>query len=591
VIPIAFRFDDPSPASDRALEVEILRRFAERGVPLTVAVIPVCRVNGASMELEGAHVEHIAPLARAGLVEVALHGYAHEERNRTPDGDPTEFWGVPLAQQRELLKSGQRCLAAVFGAAPEGFVPPWNTFDAATVAAARAEGFRYISAAREVPRAADGHVPLVPISCSVSQVWTAVPEAERFRTLEPVVIAVLHHYDFKESGATNSRLDLAELDRILDWVAGHPALESATVSRLAARIPPAHWRRSVRRWRIRARAHWRIQRRLPATCLLTGSLAGALCRKVFPEAGRRSPEAPRDGALQIATIRAAALYLRHSPLTWGRWRLIRAVLPMLRSAGNAMGQRLVRCRHGFTMLVDLEDWLGQYVYLTGAYEPPTADAIAMLIGPRDTVLDIGANAGFFTLLAAARVGPAGRVVAFEPIPAVRRELAANVARNGFANVAVREEAVSDRRARLRIFEGPREHRGISSLRQLEEAAASLEVPAIALDDLQHELGPVRLAKIDVEGAELLVLQGAAAVVARDHPHLVIEFTDEYLRAFGHSAEALGSWLLERGYALYRIEPTGLIRFGQGNVPANVQFSALCVHGNRLPAALAGKVRD
>jgi hypothetical protein len=102
---------------------------------------------------------------------------------------------------------------------------------------------------------------------------------------------------------------------------------------------------------------------------------------------------------------------------------------------------------------------------------------------------------------------------------------------------------------------------------------------------------VRLAKIDVEGAELRVLEGAAGVIARDHPHLVIEFTDEYLKAFGDSAEALANWLVERGYALYRIEPTGLFRFGRESVSAAPQFNALCVHGDHLPEALARKVRD
>jgi FkbM family methyltransferase len=294
-------------------------------------------------------------------------------------------------------------------------------------------------------------------------------------------------------------------------------------------------------------------------------------------------------SLRALVIRTAALYLRHAPVSRGRWRILSAVLPMLRAEGKTMGRRVVRCRHGFKMLADLEDWLGQYVYLTGVYEPPTAEVVQMLLGPGDTVLDIGANAGFFSLLAAARVSPSGRVFAFEPIPSVRRELEANVARNGFGNVRIRDEAVSDRRATLRIFEGPAAHKGLSSLRRIDGVAGSFEVSAIALDDLQEEIGPVRFAKIDVEGAELLVLEGAANLIARDRPHLVIEFTDEYLRAFGHSAEALSNWLFDRQYALYRIAETGLFRLARGRVPSDTQFNALCVYEDRLPPSVARKV--
>jgi hypothetical protein len=80
------------------------------------------------------------------------------------------------------------------------------------------------------------------------------------------------------------------------------------------------------------------------------------------------------------------------------------------------------------------------------------------------------------------------------------------------------------------------------------------------------------------------------VIERDHPHLVIEFTDQYLRAFGHSAEALANWLFDRQYAIYRITENGLVRLAQGRVPADTQFNALCVHEDRLPPPVARNVR-
>jgi FkbM family methyltransferase len=336
--------------------------------------------------------------------------------------------------------------------------------------------------------------------------------------------------------------------------------------------------------------------RADAACarLLAGDRSGVAPHESFATAANAEGSGVRAGrgsaALRRRGIEAAALYLRHSPIDHGRWRLLNAALPLLRAEGASMGRRQVRCRHGFRFLADLGDWLGQYVYLTGGYEPPTAAVIHALVEPGDTVLDIGANAGFFTLLAAARVGPRGRVLAFEPLPGVRRDLEANVGLNRFGNVTIHGAAVSDRKATLTLFEGPQGHKGLSSLRPIDMAVQSLAVPAIALDDLAGEIGPVKLAKIDVEGAELLALVGASKLIARDRPHLVIEFTDEYLRSFGHSAALLAEWLFDHGYAVYRIEETRLTRVERPTLPANFQFNALCVHRDRpLPRVLAGKV--
>lgn len=121
----------------------------------------------------------------------------------------------------------------------------------------------------------------------------------------------------------------------------------------------------------------------------------------------------------------AAAYLRYSPLDLGKWRLFSHFLARLRAHGDTLGERRARTRYGFRFKADLGDWLGQYVYLTGHHEPATARIIAHLLGPGDTFIDVGANSGFFTLLAASRVGPTGRVYAFDPLPSMRRRLQAS----------------------------------------------------------------------------------------------------------------------------------------------------------------------
>jgi hypothetical protein len=100
-----------------------------------------------------------------------------------------------------------------------------------------------------------------------------------------------------------------------------------------------------------------------------------------------------DKLLRIV-LPIAAMYMRHTPINSGRWRLNQLFLPVLRRYGSELGERVIRTRYGFKMQADLGDWLGQKVYLTGAYERQTASLIATLLRPGDVAVDIGANAGF-----------------------------------------------------------------------------------------------------------------------------------------------------------------------------------------------------
>jgi FkbM family methyltransferase len=273
-------------------------------------------------------------------------------------------------------------------------------------------------------------------------------------------------------------------------------------------------------------------------------------------------------------IAAASCYLRRTPVPYGRWRLAKHFLPQLREKGHDFGERVVRTRYGFKFNADLGDWLGQYVYLTGVYEPPTARIIADLLKPGETFIDVGANSGFFTLLAASRVGPGGRVLAFEPVPSMHKRLVENIALNGINNVSVHNVALSNTEGAFPLFEGPEGHKGISSLRHIDNSAATIEVKTVPLDTFRDTLSAVSLVKIDVEGAEQLALEGMAHILKRDHPYVVIEITDDYLQAFGHSAIRLASYLTEMGYRMYAIRTEGLVPMPADQAADDSQFNAL-----------------
>lgn len=278
--------------------------------------------------------------------------------------------------------------------------------------------------------------------------------------------------------------------------------------------------------------------------------------------------------LNRLALASASCYLRRTPVPYGRWRLIKHLLPELRKNGKDLGERVVRTRYGFKYKADLGDWLGQYVYLTGVYEPPTARVIAELLEPGDTFIDVGANSGIFTLLASSRVGPAGRVLSFEPVPSMRGRITDNLALNKMKNVTLHGVALSNAVGEITFYEGPQGHKGLSSMRPIEEVSTMLQVPTIPLDDLAGSAPSVKLIKIDVEGAEQLVIEGMEKLLARQHPYLIIEMTDQYLKAFGHSAEGLSTILRRTGYNMHKITQDGLIEMLPGQANNEPQYNAL-----------------
>ncbi len=153
----------------------------------------------------------------------------------------------------------------------------------------------------------------------------------------------------------------------------------------------------------------------------------------------------------------------------------------------------------------------------GAYEPEQMRLFEAAVTPGGVVFDVGAHAGLYTLLAARLVGPAGRAVAFEPLPRNLAFLRRHVALNALTNVTVVPAAVCARTGVARFLPAPS-----SSMGRL-AADGPLQVRTVALDDLISggELPPPDVIKIDVEGAEVDVLAGADRLLHDRRPVLLI----------------------------------------------------------------------
>jgi len=203
--------------------------------------------------------------------------------------------------------------------------------------------------------------------------------------------------------------------------------------------------------------------------------------------------------------------------------------------------------------LELNPRTGQ-TYARGDVEPAVESALAGRLKPGDVFYDLGANIGFYTILAARATGAQGKVFSFEPDFENARRLERNVARNGFANVSIIEAGVWSSSGD-RHFSGANAgspDRGIGSfVYQTGPAESAAVVPCVSIDDFAKSAPPPSGIKCDVEGAEIEVLRGARDTLARHRPWILCE-TQNAENAL--SARAL---LAELGYSIEQISDVHL----------------------------------
>jgi FkbM family methyltransferase len=192
--------------------------------------------------------------------------------------------------------------------------------------------------------------------------------------------------------------------------------------------------------------------------------------------------------------------------------------------------------------------------------------LARLLRPGDVMLDVGASHGLTATIASRRVGPRGHVHAFEPQVRVHAELERKRRRFGWSNVSSLRTLVGPKSGEAVLFEHPYESE-ISSLSAGWNRGVGTESrhAMLSLDDWAERTGPERvdLIKIDVEGAELGVIQGARRLLSRHRPALLIEINNRPRRPelFGYTIDDLLAELRELGYEqFFSLRPEGLHAF-------------------------------
>jgi FkbM family methyltransferase len=253
-------------------------------------------------------------------------------------------------------------------------------------------------------------------------------------------------------------------------------------------------------------------------------------------------------------------WLRRVPEFRGRDRLGGLIL---RGAPTPTGT--IRCvvDHGLVFDARMDEdgsWMEAFFL---QYESPSlAPVLDAFLRSGSTFVDVGANIGIYTGWASRSVGSSGRVIAFEPVPTTRGYLERVITLNALDNVTVVPKALGAGPGTASLWVVPHASGLSSAIAPADESSARrVDVPVSTLDDELSTAGASSpaLVKIDVEGYEMSVLQGAVSTLtARDGPAVVFEAQDHLLAQAGVRFTDITAWLEDRfGYRLFALLPSGL----------------------------------
>jgi FkbM family methyltransferase len=246
-------------------------------------------------------------------------------------------------------------------------------------------------------------------------------------------------------------------------------------------------------------------------------------------------------------------------------RLLRKVWPSFRLSSfllNAGGNEQRIQVFGKWMYVDLWDSaVAMNLFVNRVWEPEETNVIVGLLHEGDVFVDIGANIGYFTLLASDAVGDTGKVFAFEPDPRNFRLLRKNVKANRCENVWVEEKAITDAYKSLTLYLSNinfGDHRVYASrddaMYNHSLQRSHVQVEGITLDGYFPAGSRVNFVKMDIQGAEYFALQGMKGVLRENHDVLcLMEFWPHGLLEAGASPPALLHELIQLGFILHRLD--------------------------------------
>ena len=182
------------------------------------------------------------------------------------------------------------------------------------------------------------------------------------------------------------------------------------------------------------------------------------------------------------------------------------------------------------------------------YEPKLVQRFCELVQNGMTVIDVGAHVGIYSLIASKRVGETGKVIAMEPSPANAKQLRRHLSINQCTNVEVVEAAAGDRTRKISFSyrTDPTDPVAFANSIAYDIGGERVSVPMLTLDNICEFIRPA-LFKIDVEGAELLALQGAKRVLSKHRPMVIVAIHPEPMKILGTTPKQLIGYMRKLGY--------------------------------------------
>jgi FkbM family methyltransferase len=221
---------------------------------------------------------------------------------------------------------------------------------------------------------------------------------------------------------------------------------------------------------------------------------------------------------------------------------------------------------GMSVVVRADEDVGREIYFLREFEPQDSAFVFDNVLESDTCVDIGANVGFYTLGFAKRASR-GSVHSFEPVPLNYHLLAVNVLSNGLKNVVLNPFAVGDtnRQVDLCIAKDGAYSSLIDTGRKAITESLKTEMVSLDFYCSDRNLSRVDILKVDVEGAEPMVLSGAAHLLTdpKRRPRLImLELFEPMLRQFGWTITEIQSLMRSYGYKSFAVARGKLVQFSE-----------------------------
>lgn len=208
---------------------------------------------------------------------------------------------------------------------------------------------------------------------------------------------------------------------------------------------------------------------------------------------------------------------------------------------------------GDKLRVDLSSSVGRSIWLRHfyKYEIDVENTLRDILRKGDVFIDIGANVGYFSVIASRIVGENGKVYSLEAIPRLCGLLSESAAINDIKNINILNYAAYSENKTISF--NRMKNSAFSHISKDNSSDSTIEVNAITLDSLIDKVKKVDVVKIDVEGTEMNVLMGGEKLIRRYKPKIVMEVVDWSLQRFNYSSKDVLSFLRGIGYKVYDLK--------------------------------------